>query len=83
MEMCHEGNSINILIKAARAQESFEAAATVLNKWIQLNKKQRAAQLLWHRLSFGVLWRQCFCFSTTVSLPQGLALVCACSIMVH
>lgn len=43
MEMCHEGNSINILIKAARAQESFEAAATALNEWLQLKKKQRAA----------------------------------------
>lgn len=39
MEMCHEGNSINILIKATRAQESFEAAATALNKCLQLKKE--------------------------------------------
>lgn len=56
MEMCHEGNSINILIKAARTQESFEAVGTALNKCLQLKKEQRAAQLLWHQLNLKALW---------------------------
>lgn len=42
--MCHEGNSINILIKAARAQESLEALTNAFSQWLGMKKQQRAAQ---------------------------------------